>query len=107
MVAFSIDNHEIELPGGFTEECETCGPQVLHPARLDYTSPKYIFVFGFIRRIEIFGRCPGCDATLRVPEAYVPPELRDRVPFLHRYGCLTIVIAGVIFGAVMFLLNNF
>jgi hypothetical protein len=102
--AMWVDQHELEL-GEVAAPCPRCGARALRDAVLEYSTVVWLF-FGFVRRLELAGTCVACSQPVRLAGAEVPKALRRRVPFLHRLGCATIAIIGVLFAVVMAVVNN-
>jgi len=102
--ALWVDQNALEL-GQIVGSCPRCGPQALRDAILEYSTVVWFF-FGFVRRLDVFATCGVCNQHVRLVGADVPKPIRRRVPFLHRLGCATVAIVGVLFAAIMVVLNN-
>ena len=100
-----VEQNELEV-GDVVASCPRCGPQLLREATASYSYVVWLFFFGFVKRMEVLGTCAECDESVRIPQADVPRAVRRQVPFLHRLGCATIAIIGVLFAAVMAVVNN-
>jgi len=103
--AMWVDRNQFEVDE-VAAVCPACGPQVLGQATASYSYVVWLFAFGFVKRLEVAGTCPGCDQTVRVFQADVPRAVRRQVPFLHRFGCATIALIGFLFAVIMAALNN-
>ena len=103
--AIWVEQNKVEV-GDFLARCKRCGAQSLRDSVVHYSVVVYAFFFGFIKRFELFGTCPSCGEVVRVPATELQ-TLRSAVPFMQRFGCLTIAIAGVLAAATFFIINNF
>jgi hypothetical protein len=101
-----VEQRELPLSEAVEGICTNCGAQSLQSAFAQYATVVYLFVFGFLKRLEVVGRCPACGRSVTVPESMVPGAVRKQVPALHRFGCAIIAVLGLFFGLVMAVINN-
>ncbi|HYM59401.1 MAG TPA: hypothetical protein VEZ11_00770 [Thermoanaerobaculia bacterium] len=87
MLSISSEEREFEV-AGLVGECVSCGPQSLRNAVVRYAYGTVAVVFGFLKRVEIFGTCSKCEDIVLIPEAEVPQSVREQIPFLHRRGLI-------------------
>jgi hypothetical protein len=102
--ALWVDQDDVPL-GEIVASCPRCGPGALRDASLEYSTVVWFF-FGFVRRLDLSGTCVVCNQHVRLAGGDVPKAIRRRVPFLHRLGCATVAIVGVLSAAIMMVLNN-
>jgi hypothetical protein len=101
-----IGHHEIEL-GAYPATCPTCGVQVLRNAIIEYSCFTYLFIFGFVTRLEVLGTCRGCNQPLRLPSSQISKPTRRALPYLHRFGCLSVAIAALVASCIIILVKKF
>ena len=103
--AMWTEQNELEV-GDVVAPCPHCGAQSLRTATVAYSCVVWLFFFGFVKRLELLGSCATCNQRVRVAQADVPEAVRRQVPFLHRLGCATIAVVGLLFAVVMAIINN-
>ena len=41
-------------------------------------------------RVEIYGTCTKCENEVLIPEAEVPQNIKEQIPFMHRKGLIVV-----------------
>lgn len=95
MLPIGSGEREFEVPG-FAGECISCGKQTLRDAVARYSFGTYAGFFGLLKRVEIYGTCSKCENEVLIPEAEVPDNVREQIPFMHRKGLILVpLVVGV------------
>jgi hypothetical protein len=92
---------EVDLGPVHPQDCEACDGERPFRLRLTYRYERLFFVFGNVRALSYILACEVCGTPYRIPRE-AARRLggldRDPIPFLHRYGCLVLLLAVSILG---------
>jgi len=93
MLILGTGREDIDLGPIHSQDCEVCQKEQPFRLRLLYRYEHLFFVFGNIRAKSYVIVCEACGTAYRVPRR-IALKLgrleREPIPFMRRYGCLTV-----------------
>jgi hypothetical protein len=91
------------------QDCEVCGSEQPFHLRLTYLYERLFVVFGNARNRSYLLVCDTCGTASRIP-ARTALKLaglaRDPIPFLHRYGCLLLLVVVLVVALVSWMVES-